>query len=1421
LLLVNSLTETLALMDTLEPDERDTPEARDVLARVAAQKAEKERQERLNSELTSAQDLLDRRQFIDAVRLLQRLRSEFPGESRVGGLLSNAQQKLAALEKAQAIENLRGEVLACAEEKRFEDAVGLLKSALDAYPGDTGILRLRDVVLHARSAWERRQAVEQTVRQCEALADQDQFDEALATLGDTRRIYPDDAALDGLERRLEAGRKRFLRAQAVLTALAAADQFTNEGRPESAVVELEAALAKSDDQRLRQALAQAHEAVAAKQRAALLEQIDRTVRRHIERREFEPALQALDGASVTLGGEHALPRLREAVLAAKAASDREEAIAAAVKNAQALRSEQRLEEAEAVMLAGLERFPDSAELARLSSDLREERERRAEAARAAREQALERGRQEARELAGVHEFERALAVVDAAGAEHPGQPEIENLRAEIIAGQTAWIREREIAAAAEKRRAETIAAVVEHASNEAAQNRFHGALALLDSVQRDCGADESISAARESVLAAQDAWDREQAYARREKAHHEAAIRVAVERADRMIAEEDPSAAISALENALSEYGAAAELDSALERAREAEHSLNVRRERRAALREAAQRCTDLIAAGDLGEAGRMLQNAMRDFPDEPELVAAQQLLRAEWDRRRRSEATRRAADNARMLLDQGQPARAIALLEAAAAQYPDDPTVRDALARARQVQGEQRKAEMVESVCRETRAYLDRNDFDRALKTVEMNLEVLSGESRLIELRETVIAARRSFERAPRKRAASVAAVTDETPIAALTREAEMAATVSRPAPSKELPPAVDPGSLASGTRSRQWRRIALAGAGSVIALGAILIGMRVMRPRAPAATALTIETEPAGATVKIGERSCVTPECRVELPAGNYPVEARLPGYAPASEVVSIHRKESARVRLVLVALPTSLAVTSNFATGNVSLDGSPAGQLKDGQLTIDKLQPGLHRLTITSPDGEVSMSFKTGAAQLPELQGEIAARDTGAVVVTSMGASVRTACFHCDGVLMVDGKPLDGKAIASGTHELAARGARGQSQRAFFRTSEAPAVAIDLSSTASPTGTLVVETNVDGASVLINRRRLDRQTEAGRLAIPLAPRDYTIEIHKQGYRATPERLVAKIRKGDQFRAAFRMDPNPGAIVLSGAAEGATVLIDGSAAGTVRGGSFSAAVPPGQHTVALAKDGFKTASAQRSFEPGETIRLNNTALRLEPLPQPPKQLPQQPLEPSAEEIEANEWTIARSARDRASIQAFLQKHPDTTHRHEAQQLLAQLEWDAVDRKDRSALERFTVQHRGTTFAQQAAAEIARIDRETAAAAAAKTVEEQSTTDRDEIAKVLTGYAAAFQKKDLNSLKTVWPNLPEAALAQVFRGKGEIRSELRPLAPAEFNGDRATVRCMRTTQQVTQFGRQKPVEETRTVRLRRESGRWVIYAID
>lgn len=1181
LLLLSSVDEALVLMNALEQDERDAPEAKELLAQIEAQKTECERQERLQADLTAANELLRHAQFVDAVQLLQRLRSEFPGEIRVDGLLSHAQQELASFERAEAIEKLHSEVLACAEAKQFDQAFELLASGMSEYPEETSILGLRDTVFLARSEWEHQEAVEKTVRKCEVLADQSKFEEALAALHETFQKYPGDSLLDEVRRRLETGREQFRKTEAVLKAVETANLLMKDGQPGEAVAALKGAEAEYGE---------------------------------------SPELT------------NALDRARDAVTAQR----RNESLMAAV--------------------------------------------------------------QECERLCAEEKYQEASDAAEAALRDHPEAPALLAVRLAAVEGGKAALA-----------RAEAAAAEVERAKAKAAQSQL------------------------------------------------------------------------------------------------------------------AVQRCEELLESGDLIEAGRTLQNALRDFPGEPELEAIQQRLRAQWERQRRSEAIRRAADNARALLDRGQVARALQLLEAAAAQYADEPVLQDALARVREAQGEQKKAEVVELVCRETRVHLDKNDFEQALRAVEMKLEMLSDEPRLVQLRATVIAAQQDFARTAEGATAASQAVTDEMPIVSPTHEAGMAQSGSHFPPSEAMSRALEGAKIAPRARLLEYRTIAFVAAGCTLALAAMLLGTRVLR-HGVATTALTVESEPQGAAVTIGERSCITPKCRLELPAGNHRIDARLPGYAATSRVVSIRKGEAADVQVILEPLPTSLAITSNFTTGNVYLNAKPVGQLRDGQFALNELQSGLHHLRISSAEGEASLSFRSETARLPELHRDIKAGDADAIVITSLGDSVRAACARCEGALMMDGKPFAGTAIKSGDHELTARTIAGYTQRVLFRTSEAPSVAVHLSSAASSAGTLVIETNVDGASVSIDRRRLGRQTEGGRLVIPLEPRDYRIEIQKQGYRSSPERLVAQIRKGDQFRAAFRLDPIPGSIVLSGMPESATVLIDGSPVGTVRGGGFSTTVSPGPHTVGLAKEGFKTASTHRSFGPGETVRLDSAVLRLEPLPQAPKQPPPQPSQQppllSAEEIEAREWTAARSARDRVAIQTFLQKRPKTLHRQEAEQMLAQLEWEVVDHKDRSALERFAAQHRGNPLAEQAAAEIARMERE-ATAAAAKTAEDRGAVERAEISKVLTTYSAAFERKDLTLLKTVWPTLPEAALAQVFRGGGAIRSQLRLLGPVELSGDRATARCMRITEQVTQFGRQKPVEETRTVRLRRESGRWVIYAID
>src|SRR5262249_8434825 len=145
---------------------------------------------------------------------------------------------------------------------------------------------------------------------------------------------------------------------------------------------------------------------------------------------------------------------------------------------------------------------------------------------------------------------------------------------------------------------------------------------------------------------------------------------------------------------------------------------------------------------------------------------------------KKRAEAISRTVRNARALIDKGYPGRASELLEAALGEYPGDPALQAEFDRARRTASKESKAERVESVCRETRVSQARRDFETALKTVEVSLENLAGERRLVELRETVIAARRaSKEKTPAAhRPLGATAVTDDMPISSPSRHAELA---------------------------------------------------------------------------------------------------------------------------------------------------------------------------------------------------------------------------------------------------------------------------------------------------------------------------------------------------------------------------------------------------------------------------------------------------------------------------------------------------------------------------------------------------------------------------------------------------------------------------------------------------------------------
>jgi hypothetical protein len=165
---------------------------------------------------------------------------------------------------------------------------------------------------------------------------------------------------------------------------------------------------------------------------------------------------------------------------------------------------------------------------------------------------------------------------------------------------------------------------------------------------------------------------------------------------------------------------------------------------------------------------------------------------------------------------------------------------------------------------------------------------------------------------------------------------------------------------------------------------------------------------------------------------------------------------------------------------------------------------------------------------------------------------------------------------------------------------------------------------------------------------------------------------------------------------------------------------------------------------------------------------------------------------------------------------------LLERLEWNATNKTSRDALQSFLAKHPSGGFAQQAAAELARIDRDAAARLQAQQEADRLRKERDDVRAVLRSYGEAYASKDANRIAALWPSMPQKDsrdIRQSFRDFQTIKMELRPLAEPEISGNRARVQCRRLTDAVDRKG-SHPTEGTVSVLLEKRNSGWVIDSI-
>jgi tetratricopeptide (TPR) repeat protein len=154
----------------------------------------------------------------------------------------------------------------------------------------------------------------------------------------------------------------------------------------------------------------------------------------------------------------------------------------------------------------------------------------------------------------------------------------------------------------------------------------------------------------------------------------------------------------------------------------------------------------------------------------------------------------------------------------------------------------------------------------------------------------------------------------------------------------------------------------------------------------------------------------------------------------------------------------------------------------------------------------------------------------------------------------------------------------------------------------------GTLIVVAGQDNARVFLNGKLQLQLTHAGQLRLPnLELKDYVVQISKSGFQDPPQQKI-HIRKGEEARLIFNLQPQPrlASLSIQGGAPGTTVLIDQTLVGTIQpDGTLSVStVNPGDHTVELRKERFKPRQFKEHFVAGTSISLAAADAALEAAP-------------------------------------------------------------------------------------------------------------------------------------------------------------------------------------------------------------------------
>jgi len=924
---------------------------RERLQSVSSAKSEKLRRETLERTRADAADLIANGAFARALDCITAFTTAFGDSAELDHLRRSAEEELEKQRRIAAIRKLLLQAQGLIDEGRPATASKVLQDATIHFPNDTAVTRLLSVAQDQLREQRRAQEISNIISEAESLARSKKFDESLRALEGSLQRYPNESRLARAKEAILAARTAHEQ-QAIRTGLL--DDVTGlkrTGQLEAALrliksfAESESTKFLATDAEFLRLAAQIEAELQEKRRR---EEIRHTVLRAealIAEGDFFSATSILKDAAGKNPSDTDLTRLIDVAEEGKREQDRLREIASTLQKARELRNSSQFEAAGDLLRSALAKFPNEANLRKelqVLSDAKQAQDR---------QQKLASLRAEAQHFLSQNQPQRAVELLRDQISLYPQEQDLADLlrTAERQAG--------------DERKKQAVAKLIEEASALARQGRLADALLCLDAALEKFPNEESLLSLRSEIQSRQ-------------------VTALAASRAEDLRLALELESALQTVDTALRQVPQ----DRSLLEIRSRIQADIAARERNQAIEKVINTCLSLLARQRHTEAISDLHQALRRFPNEGRLTDLLSRAQHELAEEQKNREIERIGISAESLLRDGRPEEAIASLENAPILTT---ALRELLERSRAALTEKQRERTFKDaigLCEQSRypealALLQQGllqhgaspQITQLLARLEKELEDQRRRgarerdvARLLEIDHQITPniSRRALVRAGRDASNLVAAYPDDSEIAQLGTRIENrihAALEQKPSRSKLLIPA--------------------AASAFVLAVAALLIVPRLLHNK-NTPVPVEIRTDPPGASVKLGNRSCVTPNCQFNIEPGQYQLDASLAGYQGVQRPITVYTgKERHFVDLVLEPLPPPPAAIPSVAkTGTLIVKTTQPRALVFVDDVAQKRTDDHGSTTLELPAGTHSVRIaKSGFEPPSEQKIAITARDT----------------------------------------------------------------------------------------------------------------------------------------------------------------------------------------------------------------------------------------------------------------------------------------------------------------------------------------------------------------------------------------------------------------------------------------------------------